>query len=156
MTHFLKLLSVPLLGLLLACGSAAGSGPCAAALPPDVSPRAACPTETIAASGRSFAPGAPIPVTVVAVNSTSSPCAGAQDLICGGPALSLLDAGGKPAWTRTRPQVACPMLIRLLQPGETQDYQITIAPPALPAGVYALAASPGSNSDFGRYYLTIC
>jgi len=138
---------------LAACGSVAGG--CPSQVPQDT---AATPTGclrlAVAPAQRSYPPGADkITFTVTATNISSQSCAGSQQLFCGGPALNVEDGGGKVVWRHQRPAVPCPLLVRLLQPGEKMSSQVDWPSPGLGAGLYSVS---GGQEDFGRSYFTVC
>jgi hypothetical protein len=140
---------------LMACG-AAGGGPCAAALPPDqVAGTAGCLRLAIAPDSRTYSPGmATIDFTLTATNVSAQPCAGSGQLLCGGPELNVRNLAGGVVWHRTRPAIPCPMLIRLLQPGQTMTSKLQWQSPNLSPGVYTVTGSGGV--DLGRAYFSVC
>ena len=153
------------LGLLLltACGSAAAGG-CPSSLPADQKGApTGCLQYSVSADSRTYAAGtASIAFTATATNVSSQPCGGSSELVCGGPGLQVLDANGKRVWTHARPVVACPLLLRLLQPGESMSTRIEWQSPQLPAGLYSVTgfddhhALAGTVPDFGRSYFGVC
>ena len=79
---------------------------------------------------------------------------GPSNLVCGGPSLTVTDAGGHAVWTRKPPVVACPLLIRLLQPGESMSANVDWQSPNVATGAYSVQAAGGP--DLGRSYFTVC
>ena len=142
--------------LLAACGSTgtwvAGCPP----LPPDrAATPAGCLRYSITPNARNYPTQvSKITFTVTATNASAQSCAGPFNLVCGGPALQVTDAAGATVWTRKPPLVACPMLIRLLQPGETLSAQVDWQPQNLATGAYSVAAASGP--DLGRSYFLVC
>jgi hypothetical protein len=141
---------------LTACGSTGGAGlPC----PPLPADRAAttsgCLGYSIAPDARSYPAGvSQITFTVSATNVSPQACGGPSNLVCGGPALTVLDATGRAIWTRKPPVVACPLLIRLLQPGESMSARIDWQAPNVATGAYSVQAAGGP--DLGRSYFLVC
>jgi hypothetical protein len=148
--------------LLAACGSAAGG--CPASLPADVAASPGnCLQMAVVPGARAYAPGMDkITFTVTAMNISSQPCAGSSELVCGGPSLSVQDSGGKVVWNRQRPQVPCPLLIRLLEPGESMSTQVEWTSPGIGVGLYSVTGGvaskvvAGTATDFGRSYFSVC
>jgi hypothetical protein len=95
-----------------------------------------------------------ITFTVTATNVSTQGCGGPSNLVCGGPALSVTDATGRAVWTRKPPLVACPLLIRLLQPGESMSTKVSWQPAGLASGAYSVQAASGP--DLGRSYFLVC
>ncbi|MDQ6692016.1 MAG: hypothetical protein M3Z13_04530, partial [Candidatus Dormibacteraeota bacterium] len=114
-----------------------------------------CLTMSLQTDRDSYSPGQKLSVTVTGTNNTSAACGGARELVCGGPALAIRDASGTAVFTRQPPVRVCPMLIRLLQPGETQQMTVAIELPALAPGIYSLVAAPGAEA-LGSHYFRIC
>ncbi len=141
---------------LTACGSAGSAGqPC----PPRSADRAAAPTGclaySIAPDARSYPTGVSrISFTVTATNVSTQSCGGPSSLLCGGPSLTVVDAAGHAVWTRKPPVVACPMLIRLLQPGESMSAKVDWQAPNLSTGAYSVLSATGP--DLGRSYFLVC
>ena len=69
-------------------------------------------------------------------------------------ALAVLDAAGHAVWTRKPAAVVCPMLIRLLMPGESMSAKVDWQSPNVATGAYAVQAASGP--DLGRSYFTVC
>jgi hypothetical protein len=141
--------------LLAACGSASAGGGCPA-LPAD---RAATPTGclgySITPDARSYPPGVSrITFTVTATNVSTQGCGGPSNLVCGGPSLTVVDATGQAVWTRKPPVIACPLLIRLLQPGESMSAKVDWQSPNVATGAYSVQAASGP--DLGRSYFLVC
>jgi hypothetical protein len=140
---------------LAACGTSGGAGSCPA-LPAD---RAATPSGclrfSIVPDARSYAVGvSAITFKVLATNVSTQACAGPSILLCGGPALNVVAADGRKVWTRTPPMVACPMLVRLLQPGESMSTLVQWQPSGLEMGAYSVEGAGGP--DLGRSYFLVC
>ncbi len=151
----MKLLIATGVLLLAACGSTGAGLPC----PPLPADRAAmtsgCLGYSIAPDARSYPAGVSrITFTVTATNVSTQACAGPSNLVCGGPALTVIDAAGHAVWTRKPPIVACPMLIRLLQPGESMSAKVEWQAPNLATGAYSVQAATGP--DLGRSYFLVC
>jgi hypothetical protein len=152
----MKLLIVAGVLLLTACGSTGGAGlPC----PPLPADRAAttsgCLGFAITPDARSYpARVSQITFTVTATNVSTQGCGGASNLVCGGPALTVTDAAGNAVWTRKPPVVACPLLIRLLEPGESMSAKVDWQSPNLATGAYSVQAASGP--DLGRSYFLVC
>jgi hypothetical protein len=110
---------------------------------------------SIAPDARSYAAGvSQITFTVTATNVSTQACGGPSNLVCGGPALTVTDATGRAVWTRKPPLVACPMLIRLLQPGESMSAKVEWQSPGLATGAYSVQSASGP--DLGRSYFLVC
>lgn len=138
---------------LSACGSVAGG--CPSSLPTD---QAASPTGCLRLSvvpdSRRYPAGvSKITFDLTATNVSARPCGGSSELVCGGPALNVSDATGKLVWSRRRPALPCPLLIRLLQPGETMTAKVDWTAPGIGPGAYSVT---GANDDFGRAYFGVC
>jgi len=152
----MKLLIAAGILFLTACGSTGGAGlPC----PPLPADKAAttngCLGYSIAPDARSYPAGmSRITFTVTATNVSPQACGGPSNLVCGGPSLTVLDAAGHSVWTRTPPQVACPLLIRLLQPGESMSAKVDWQAPSLATGAYSVQSASGP--DLGRSYFLVC
>jgi hypothetical protein len=142
--------------LLAACGSAGGAGLSCPPLPGDVAARTSgCLGYSIAPDARSYSPGvSQITFTVTATNVSTQACGGPSNLVCGGPSLTVTDATGRAVWTRKPPLVACPMLIRLLQPGESMSAKVDWQAPSLATGAYSVQSASGP--DLGRSYFLVC
>jgi len=139
---------------LAGCGSASAGG-----CPPLPADRAAAPSGclrySITPDARTYpVDAAGISFEVTATNVSTQPCAGPSILLCGGPGLSVFAADGKQVWARTPPIVACPMLIRLLQPGESMSAQVAWTAPRLAVGAYSVVG--GAGPDLGRSYFLVC
>jgi len=68
---------------------------------------------------------------------------------CIGPAVSIQAAtGGQTLWKPPQLGMACPMYIRVLQPGETASSRATWTRPTLPPGSYSVAGRGGAVSYF--------
>jgi hypothetical protein len=141
---------------LAACGSTGGAGLSCPPLPTDVAARTTgCLGYSIAPDARSYPPGvSKITFTVSATNVSTQDCGGPSNLVCGGPALTVTDAAGHAVWTRRPPVVACPLLIRLLQPGESMSAKVDWQVPSLATGAYSVQAAGGP--DLGRSYFLVC
>jgi hypothetical protein len=151
-----KLLIAGCVVLMVACGSTSGGGDSCPALPAD---RAATPSGclgfSVAPNARNYQVGvSAITFKVSATNVSAQSCAGPSNLLCGGPALNVVAADGRKVWTRTPPMVACPMLVRLLQPGESMSTLIQWQPGSLPLGAYSVEGAGGA--DLGRSYFLVC
>jgi hypothetical protein len=138
---------------LTACGSAAAG--CPSSLPADQAASATgCLRLAVIPDSRRYSTGVDkITFTVSATNLSAQPCAGSSELVCGGPALNVADASGKVVWNRHRPAVPCPLLIRLLQPGETMTAKVDWPSPGLSRDEYSVT---GAQEDFGRAYFSVC
>jgi hypothetical protein len=146
--------------LLVACGSATGSG-CGSAVPSDVGGLGtACGTaghlaERIATDLRNFSPGALITITVTATNTGSEPCG--APTACPPLPVVVEDSSGKQVWTPPNVRQVCPALARLLLPGESIAYTATTDGLSLPTGVYSTTgARPDTVNAYGRSYFTVC
>jgi hypothetical protein len=152
----MKLLIAAGILFLTACGSAGSAGqPC----PPLPADRTAAPTGclsySISPDARNYPTGVSrISFTVTATNVSTQGCAGPSNLVCGGPSLSVVDAAGHAVWIRKPPVVACPMLIRLLQPGESMSAKVDWQAPNLATGAYSVQSATGP--DLGRSYFLVC
>jgi hypothetical protein len=151
-----KLLVAAAVVFLTACGSTAGG---AGSCPPLPADRAATPSGclgfSIATDARNYPVGvSTITFKVTATNVSAKACAGPSTLLCGGPALDVFAADGRKVWTRTPPMVACPMLVRLLQPGESMSASFNWTSPGLGLGAYSVEGSRGP--DLGRSYFLVC
>jgi hypothetical protein len=141
---------------LMACGSAGGAGQPCPPLPADQAGRpAGCLGYSITSDARGYPAGvSQITFTVTATNVSTQACGGPSNLVCGGPSLTVLDAAGHAVWTRKPPVVACPMLIRLLMPGESMSAKVDWQSPNLATGAYSVQGASGP--DLGRSYFTVC
>jgi len=150
-----KLLIAACVLFLTACGST-GTGMGCPPLPKDQAAKpAGCLGYSIASDARSYSTQVSrITFTVTATNVSAQSCAGPFNLVCGGPSLRVTDATGRTVWTRTPPAVACPLLVRLLQPGESMSTRVDWQPPSLAAGAYSVQAASGP--DLGRSYFLVC
>ena len=138
---------------LSACGSVAGG--CPSSLPSDKAAGVTgCLRYGIAPDSRQYSAGAAkIVFQVSATNVSSRSCAGSQELLCGGPSLKVSDAAGKVVWNRKRPALPCPLLVRLLQPGEKMTGQVEWDSPGIGPGTYSVT---GADEDFGRAFFGVC
>jgi len=150
-----KLLIAVCVLFLAACGST-GTGMGCPAVPQDQAARpAGCLGYSITPDARSYSTQvSKITFTVTATNVSAQSCAGPFNLVCGGPALRVTDAAGRAVWTRTPPAVACPLLVRLLPPGESMSAKVDWQPQSLATGAYSVQASSGP--DLGRSYFLVC
>ena len=138
--------------LLCACGSTQAGCP---TLQADTSATTGCLRYAIASDSRHYAPNpAQITFVVSATNVSASACAGSSELICGGPALKVLDGAGHEVWTRRQPPVACAMMVRLLSPGESMSKSVTWSNPSPAEGGFMVESDGGT--DYGRAYFSIC
>ena len=142
--------------LLAACGATTGVPVCSGPLPADrAGVTSGCLGYKILPDAQTYPQGAgAITFRVTATNVSTQPCGGPSNLSCGGPSLSVSAANGRQVWARTPPIVACPMLIRLLQPGESMSTQVIWKSPNLALGVYWVEATAGP--DLGRSYFLVC
>jgi hypothetical protein len=141
---------------LMACGSTGGAGQPCPPLPADQAARTSgCLGYAITPDARAYSAGVSrITFTVTATNVSTQACGGPSNLVCGGPSLAVVDAAGHAVWTRKPPLVACPMLIRLLLPGESMSARVEWQSPNLATGAYSVQAASGP--DLGRAYFTVC
>lgn len=140
---------------LAACGTSGGAGSCPA-LPADRGGTpSGCLRFSIVPNARNYQVGvSEITFKVSATNVSTQACAGPSSLLCGGPALNVVTADGRLVWSRTPPMVACPMLVRLLQPGESMSTLVQWQPSGLARGAYSIEAAGGP--DLGRSYFLVC
>lgn len=149
--------------LLAACGSTGGA-PCTSSLPADVAGQGiACGVgghlaEGITPDKRTYTPGSAVVFTLTATNVSSEDCA-APAVSAGCPPLRLVveDGSGTQVWaTPNGPAIACPMLARLLRPGESASYPLTAAGLNLPAGVFSVTGQAQDAGAYGRSYFSVC
>lgn len=152
----MRLLTAAGVLFLMACGSTGGAGQPCPPLPADgPAPTQGCLRYSITPDARSYAAGVgKITFTVTATNVSTQGCGGPTNLVCGGPSLTVVDAAGHSAWTRKPPVVACPLLIRLLLPGESMSAKVDWQSPNLATGAYSVQAASGPG--LGRSYFTVC
>jgi hypothetical protein len=149
--------------LLTACGSTSGI-PCTSPLPADVAGQGiACGAgghlaEGITPDKRTYRPGSPVVFTLTATNVSTEDCA-APAVSAGCPPLRLVveDGNGAQVWaTPNVPAIACPMLARLLRPGESASYPLTAAGLNLSTGVFSVSGQGKDSGAYGRAYFSVC
>jgi hypothetical protein len=146
--------------LLTACGAATGGAPCSSSIPSDVAGAGQpCPlggklAEVIRTDNRTYAPGASITITVTATNQSSGGCA--APTACPPLPIAIYDASGKQVWAPPQLGRACPAMVRLLSPGETVSYPVTVSGVTLGTGVYSAGGRANQAAMYGRYYFTVC
>jgi hypothetical protein len=146
--------------LLAACGSATGGVPCASPLPADVAGGGqACSgsgrlAEMIKTDARSYSPGARIVITVTATNQSSGACA--APTACPPLPVAIYDSSGKQVWAPPQLGRPCPALVRLMSPGETVSYPVTVSGLTLGTGLYSVSGRTDQAAAYGRAYFTVC
>jgi hypothetical protein len=145
--------------LLVACGSATGGTGCPSQLPHDAGGVGAdCGTgghlaERISTDSRTYAPGAPITVTVSVTNDSSSPCG--APTACPPVPVVIEDSAGHQVWATPQLGRPCPALARLLSPGESVSYPQTITT-TLRSGAYSVTGTKENAAAYGRSYFGVC